>query len=519
MNKQGKFRDVLAFLLIIVVFAMLLIQYSPWKKEIISQQRLGGIQRYVSVDPSELAREYQNFDIPLPQHQNTQETSSSSIVVLNYHGTLAGDTNESYKISYTQFKEHMFALKKAGYQTVTIEQLYSFLRGEQSLPPKSFVITFDDGIKDSYYNTDPILKTLNYTAVMFVITGQSLDKESKYYLNKEELHKMAASGRWDLQSHSYQGHGRIQTGLDSAPGPYLTNKLWISVQQRLETNDEYFNRINSDLQTSKNQLDREFNQSTIGFALPFGEFGQRYTNYPGSDTLLLDAASKAYNMVFYQFKPAINKDFRANFNTENKDFYLVMRISADSIGSASTLLNTVEAAQSLSLPYVETFENSQRWIPVWGKIKVNNDKATITTTSDGSGAMVYLDGSYLWTDYQYFMHLEQNNASRILLTGRFQDSQNYVGCKYVGGFVSVVSVRDKQRTDFDGVRIPIDDFNNSHVGIAIKGNNVGCYWNNAVVVWSEVSNAPPHGGIGLRVEDPTVDANSVVFDSVQAQAI
>ncbi|MBX4212497.1 polysaccharide deacetylase family protein, partial [Candidatus Pacearchaeota archaeon] len=289
--------------------------------------------------------------------------SSSGIIVLNYHGTVVvSNLSDDYSTSYEQFRDHMFALKKAGYQTVTVDQLYKFLNGEIQLPPKSFVITFDDGIKDSYYNTDPILKFLNYSAVMFVISGQSLEKNSKYYLNKEELHAMQNSGRWDLESHSHNGHGRILTGVDSAPGPYLTNKMWIPEENRLETDDEYYNRIDNDLSTSKKSLDAEFNKSVIGFALPFGEFGQRYTNYPGSDKILLDTASNYFHLVFYQFKPAINKDFRANYNNEKKDFYLVMRIPADAIRSPDALLNTVEASQSLSIPYIENFENPYRWI-------------------------------------------------------------------------------------------------------------------------------------------------------------
>jgi peptidoglycan/xylan/chitin deacetylase (PgdA/CDA1 family) len=42
------------------------------------------------------------------------------------------------------------------------------MKGEKILPKKSFLLTFDDGRKDSFYPVDPVLKKLNYNAVILI---------------------------------------------------------------------------------------------------------------------------------------------------------------------------------------------------------------------------------------------------------------------------------------------------------------------------------------------------------------
>jgi len=44
----------------------------------------------------------------------------------------------------------------------------------KELPEKSFLLAFDDGVKSSYYNTDTLLRALDYNAVMYIITKHSL---------------------------------------------------------------------------------------------------------------------------------------------------------------------------------------------------------------------------------------------------------------------------------------------------------------------------------------------------------
>ena len=95
---------------------------------------------------------------------------------------------------------------KTGDGKVSLEEFYDFMYNNAELPEKSFLLTFDDGIRTSWKYADPVLKALDYKAVMFIITSTSAVDGSVYYLSRDEVEKMIESGRWKIQSHGHEAH-------------------------------------------------------------------------------------------------------------------------------------------------------------------------------------------------------------------------------------------------------------------------------------------------------------------------
>src|SRR6185503_3845275 len=110
--------------------------------------------------------------------------SAGSVPVLIYHGT-PPEGNDNPPLPQSVFIDQMRALKADGWQTITLQQFTDFMKKGAPVPPKSFLLTFDDGRKESFYPVDPVLKELGYNAVMFTITGFSLpdngSKSSTFY--------------------------------------------------------------------------------------------------------------------------------------------------------------------------------------------------------------------------------------------------------------------------------------------------------------------------------------------------
>ncbi len=462
-----------------------------------------GFQNYASmytyIDKAALKDEFSRLNIT-----TSDSGPAKSIAVLNYHGTVKSNPDQ-YSISVETFKNHMFELKRQGYETVTVEEFYQFVRGEKDLPEKSFLLTFDDGIKETYYNVDPILEVLGYEATMFVISGYSLEGASKkYYMNKYELTKMAESGRWSIQAHSYKGHGKIVIDENENMGSFYANKMWIEEEKRLETDKEYIERVSFDIAKAKEQLEENFNKPVIGFALPFGDYGQWDSNYDKASKIMVEESRKHYNMVFYQFKPAINKDFRANYNNvPGENFYMIMRIPADSVGSPQALIEEMKASKNIPLPYSENFENKKRWVTLWGS--TNTTEKNVVMTNNGlNGAMAYLDGSYLWEDYMYRVRVDEVGAQKITLIARFQNSHNYAACKFNNGRVSIINSREGEQKVLAENKVdssPTTDLQNSYLGMSVKGDTVSCYLNDGEVLSYRVPYLPSHGGVGLRLEE------------------
>ncbi|OGI15686.1 hypothetical protein A3K63_04620 [Candidatus Micrarchaeota archaeon RBG_16_49_10] len=267
------------------------------------------------------------------------ESNAKAVPVLLYHGITDRPDGENLPLS--SFKEQMLMLKRAGYQTVTLEEFNEFVNGERDLPDKSFLITFDDGRRDSYYYADPVLRALDYNAVMFVITGGGYGGE--FYLSERELKQMADSGRWKLESHGAVAHFGIPIDGQGTKGIFYSNKMWVEGEGRLETNGEFKNRIEEDLSLSKAKIEETSNASVIGLAFPYGDYGQRASNYPEVQDVLLQAVSSHYGLVFYQYSE--KGDF---YNYPNQGTFMIKRVKIEPSWSTEDLKRIFSIDTSLS---------------------------------------------------------------------------------------------------------------------------------------------------------------------------
>lgn len=259
---------------------------------------------------------------------------ADSIPVLVYHRII--EKPDGFNVTKETFKEQLFALKQSGYETIDLDSLLRYLRGERALPAKSIVITFDDGSKDSFYNADPVLKVLGYRAVNFVISEHSLDHpQDSYYLDERELKAMVASGRWEIGSHTDKGHGQVVISANGETGNYLSNRMWLVNQGRLETVEEYKQRIKSDLENSKQKIESRLGIKVLGFAFPYGDYGYDSRNVAGNTAIVRSIAIGIFPMSFYQ---PFSKESTANTPFAAKDFY-VKRISVKPEWTASDILN------------------------------------------------------------------------------------------------------------------------------------------------------------------------------------
>lgn len=62
-------------------------------------------------------------------------------------------------------------LSDHGYHAITLDELVDGRAGETELPPRSVVITFDDGFSASFDHAVPILEREGFVAVFFVVAG------------------------------------------------------------------------------------------------------------------------------------------------------------------------------------------------------------------------------------------------------------------------------------------------------------------------------------------------------------
>lgn len=112
--------------------------------------------------------------------------------VLYYHHiqlkTSAEQNNQLSLSVYTDiFKTQMEYLNSHGYRTISASELVDFFDNGAVIPPKSFMLTFDDGYANFYSDAYPILSGLGFKSVVFVSTGLM---DNPGYLNWKEIDAM-----------------------------------------------------------------------------------------------------------------------------------------------------------------------------------------------------------------------------------------------------------------------------------------------------------------------------------------
>ena len=444
-----------------------------------------------------------------------------AIPVLLYHGIISEADGANTTLS--EFIEQMQALKQAGYQTVSMEDFYDAMLGKKALPDNSFLLTFDDGRKDSYYPVDPILGALGYRAVSFIITKEALETDIPFYLHESELDKMKESGRWDIEAHAYEGHTEVDTDASGTRGQFFASRKWLSDQNRSETTDEYRARVWDDLLRAREDLKGSLGLNPIAVAYPFGDFGQQNKRFPEARNILQQTTRSLFSMGFYQVR---GESF--SWNHPSSDPLLIKRIGVIPGWSGQELLNVLQSGRPKELPYSDDLTANQGWINSWGAMSFREGTMLLNATSRTNSSQSFLDGSYLWRDYSFDVTLDWKEGTKVQLLVRYQDrnfdpdTNDYAACDFEDQQVRVV-----QR--LDGTDQFLSEVKNDtllgqrymQLSARVSGEKLECLVDGNVVASSDQLSPQPGkgGGIGIEFDTAYGSADPLIIHEVDVTGI
>jgi peptidoglycan/xylan/chitin deacetylase (PgdA/CDA1 family) len=448
---------------------------------------------------------------------------AESVPVLLYHGESGGPT-----MSLATFVAQMRALHGAGWRTITMSQFEKFMRGEASVPDKSFLLTFDDGRTDTFYPADPVLRDLGYTAVMFVITGLSLPENSdtavnSFYLNKSELSYMRSSGRWELASHGKTDHAGYAVPSASSTADnlqmlesrhFLSNKFWLPIEQRLETEAEYRSRIEEDLRSAKETLMSDFGIPVTGYAYPFNDFGQESVNFPAATSVISGVVRSLYDYAFYQTW-AGNGD---SFNYPDPRGYLVKRIEPLASWSGSELLAIVDGGRAKPLPYYNAGPFGKDWQTNWGSVSSGNT-LRLAATDSTSGAATFLDGTEGWRDYTLSASVTITHGTISLIARHAETDMPYLVCAFSSDHIYLEKhASDTQVTVASAHYAPPALPGTYRVTMRVAGSEASCgaY---GVTVRARIPDVSSRGGIGVSIWHPQNGHADASLTSLSASSL
>ena len=147
------------------------------------------------------------------------------VPVLMFHSV--ADHKRPRHWSFLSMPTHTFELCvrylcNRNFNTISLKQLYKYMKYNTPLPPKPIVLTFDDGFLDNWVYAYPILKKYGMNGVIFVNPdfvdsmtkarpnledvwrGRKGESDLEYwgYLSWEEMRRMERDGTMEIQSHA-----------------------------------------------------------------------------------------------------------------------------------------------------------------------------------------------------------------------------------------------------------------------------------------------------------------------------
>jgi peptidoglycan/xylan/chitin deacetylase (PgdA/CDA1 family) len=153
----------------------------------------------------------------------------------------------SLAVSPAMFREQLSYLADAGYTTVTAGEFAASVAEGRSLPPRTVVLTFDDGFADFHEYAVPALSERGFVASVFVNTGWVQDaggdaRRPGTMLSWSQVAEVLAAGM------EVGGHSACHPQLDQIPA----------------------GRLRDELRTSKASLEDKLGIPVPGLAYPFG---------------------------------------------------------------------------------------------------------------------------------------------------------------------------------------------------------------------------------------------------------
>ncbi|MFA8395203.1 poly-beta-1,6-N-acetyl-D-glucosamine N-deacetylase PgaB [Burkholderia ubonensis] len=178
-------------------------------------------------------------------------------------------------------------LQTNNYHTITVKQIEASRHGGKPLPPRSVLLTFDDGFRSHFTKVLPLLKRFRYPAVMGIVTAwidapadtpirisDRIQLPRDYFMSWDEVKQVGSSELVELACHTHNLHHGAVANPQGNELPATTSHLYLANEKRYETDAEFETRVHDDLQTCIRQIRERTGLVARSMVWPYGAENQ-----------------------------------------------------------------------------------------------------------------------------------------------------------------------------------------------------------------------------------------------------
>lgn len=385
---------------------------------------------------------------PVYQPYTEQAPRDNGFVALSYFGVQRTEGSQTL-ISEDNLRDHLEALKRQGYKTITTDDIYEYYTNNKELPEKSLYLMFEDGRRDTAIFANPILEDLNYHATTFNYP-EKFDKGDTKFLLPDDLRKIGEDGYWDVGTNGYRLFfinvfdrydnylGEMDPLMFNMVAPYLGRRynhyLMDYIRDKNGIPKESYDRMKSRISYDYQKLQMVY-MDELGYVPKVSVLMHANTSEFGNN-----AQVSAVNAYWLQ------KLFEMNFNREgyclnvpDSSIYDLTRMQPQAWWPVNHLLMRIKYDTNKDMIFnTGERERFERWELDKGAAEFKNEKIYLTTLPK-ENALLKLKNSYAYKNVAIDTDLVGNKAgTQVIFLRADENLNNYIAIKASGPYLSVV---------------------------------------------------------------------------------
>lgn len=195
-----------------------------------------------------------------PQLQASKPWPKNHFLVLAYHDIEDDAADQRYlTVRTSALNEQISWLLHNGYKAISVQDILDAHDGHKTLPPKAFLLSFDDGYSSFYTRVWPLLQAWNVPA-LWAPVGSWVDTPARQNVNFgglmtprerfatwDMVRALSHSPLVEIGAHTWASHYGIQANPQGSLEPAAANRFYNKTTGSYETDHQFTRRIADDV--------------------------------------------------------------------------------------------------------------------------------------------------------------------------------------------------------------------------------------------------------------------------------